>query len=109
LSCGDRAEIDPSDRRGEAQSLHRGAKLRLPEALARDLGSRPQSRERQDVCDDTALYVELDRSRERAEGNRRARRKARFDHDGLRDPEFVICGLQAAVVEQRCLDGCLQR
>src|SRR5262249_51751079 len=103
LARRDCAEISASHYRCESQRFYCGAHLRLPKALARDFGARLQGHECENLGDDAALDIKLDRSRQYAERKGRAWRKTRFDHDGFRNAKLIIGRLQAAIVEERNL------
>jgi hypothetical protein len=79
------------------------------EAVAGDLGPRRQGRERQQAADNLALDLDLEAARQLGDAEARIGRQAGRDHLRLGHAELVEGGLQAAIVEQRDLDGAIRR
>ena len=93
-----RLETDP-------QGFQSGTQLRLTETFGGELGARRQRGERENIHDDAALDIELDRRLNAAERECRIGRQARFHHRGFGNAELVIGRLQSLVVQKRDADG----
>jgi len=104
LTRCDGAIIVPACLGRGAQRLLGGAQLRLTETVGRNVCSRRQRGERQDVAGNSAFDVKLDRRRKPAERERRIGRKARLHHRGFGDAEFVVGRLKPLVVQKRNLN-----
>ena len=74
-----------------------------------ELGARRQRGERENIHDDAALDIELDRRLNAAERECRIGRQARFHHRGFGNAELVIGRLQPLVVQKRDADGTVCR
>ena len=74
-----------------------------------ELGARRQRGEREDIHDDAALDIELDRRLNAAERECRIGRQARLHHRGFGNAELVIGRLQSLVVQKRDADGAVCR
>ena len=105
----DGAVVFPARLGGEPQHGLGGAELRRAEALLGDGGPGGQGSELEQPDQDLALDLQFQAAAEARQGDRRARRQGGLDVVGLGDAELVERGLQAAVLQQRDLDGAVRR
>ena len=105
LAAGDGLDIGAARFERGSQGCFDGAQLRLTEAIACNVGSRRQRGQRQDTGDD--LGFEFKRAAARDAGNVEARIGGETGPNTRRfgDAEFVIRGLQFAIIQQRDLHG----
>ena len=103
LACRNSPEVGPAGVAGEPQRLFGRAKLRLAKTVCCDLRTRRQRRECENIRDDAALYLDFSGARQPLHQKRWIGREARLHHGRFGNPEFVVGGLQPAIVEQRNL------
>jgi hypothetical protein len=105
----DRRVVNAARLETDPQGFQSGTQLRLMKTFGGELGARRQRGERENIHDDAALDIELDRRLNAAERECRIGRQARFHHRGFGNAELVIGGLQPFVVQKRDADGAVPR
>ena len=105
----DRPVVNAARLETDPQGFQSGTQLRLMKTFGGELGARRQRGERENIHDDAALDIELDRRLNAAERECRIGRQARFHFRGFGNAELVIGGLQPFVVQKRDADGAVCR